>query len=117
MTNDAKVRAGQLRHVLWLENPGPPIPDGDGGFTQSWTPLTPPTMSARIEPVAGRNLEHVAGSVIQTRTVTVTMRYHAGVTVETRLRRLNGHYLRILSLVNPEERNINLVLQCVEVAP
>jgi hypothetical protein len=30
---------GDYRHTVTFQNPGPAVPDGDGGYTQSWVDL------------------------------------------------------------------------------
>jgi head-tail adaptor len=44
------------------------------------------------------------------------MPYHAQVTLQTRLH-FNGRTFSVVGLTNTEERNVELVLLCVEVAP
>ena len=39
-----------MRHRVLFQNPGPAVPDGDGGYTQSWIDLVPPTWQVSIEP-------------------------------------------------------------------
>lgn len=102
-------------HRVTLQNPGPAVPDGDGGFTQSWTDLVPPAMSAKIAPAAARDLERVAaGTVIATASHLVTMPYHPQVTTQTRIL-FNGRTFSVVGVSNPEENNVELVLVCVEV--
>ena len=45
---------GEYRHSVLFQNPGPPVPDGDGGFTQSWIDLVPPTW--RVSTLKGKRL-------------------------------------------------------------
>jgi head-tail adaptor len=83
-----KTRAGARWHLLTLENPGAAIPDGDGGFTQTWTRLSPQTMWADIQPATARKLQFevaVANTTAAQGTHIVTMRFHAGITTQTRL--------------------------------
>ena len=78
---------GDLRHALALENPGLPVPDGEGGFTEGWTPLDPPTMWASIEPAAATDLQRVVGDaqVIATASHLIELDYHPDITIKTRL--------------------------------
>lgn len=80
------LNLGSLRQLVTLENPGPPMPDGDGNWTQTWLPLEPPQAKAAIERASQRTLEYLfAGTVIGQSTLVVTMRFHPGVTLQTRL--------------------------------
>jgi head-tail adaptor len=119
---------GERRHLISLDNPGAAIPDGDGGFTQAWTALTPATRWAEIKPASARDLERVAGaSVISTATHIVTFDYHSGVTTKTRItkgpRNADGtlpstsQEFSVTGTSNPEMRNIDTVALCVEIVP
>jgi head-tail adaptor len=105
---------GQKRHLVSLANPGAPLPDGEGGFTQSWAALTPSEMYAEIKPATARDLERVvASTVASTASHLVTMDYHPQVTTETRV----TFGIRVFSVTgvgNPEERNRDLILACSE---
>lgn len=82
------TRAGARWHLLTLDNPGPAIPDGDGGFTRAWILLSPPKMWAEIVPATARKLQFevaIASTVAATGTHIITMRFHDGVTTQTRL--------------------------------
>lgn len=112
-----QMPAGLRPHRVTLDNPGPPVPTSDGGFTESVVPLHPPAMFASILPVLERGGERAeAGTVIAQATHRVTLPFHPQVTIQTRLR-FNGRSFSVVSLTNPEERNVELVLLCVEVAP
>lgn len=113
MTPATKI--GARRHLVTLENPGTPVPDGDGGFTQPWVALNPPTLWVSIEPATAKDLERVAaGTVLSTASHIVKGLYHPGVTTQTRLL-FNGRIFNVTGVSNTEERNIELVLMCVEV--
>lgn len=106
---------GARPHRVTLQNPGPAVPDGDGGFTQSWVDLTPPALSMEIKPATARDLEHVtAGTVIAQATHLVTGPFHAGVTTKTRVL-FNGREFHVVGVADPEERHVELVLVCVEI--
>jgi head-tail adaptor len=107
-----------------LQNPGPAVPDGDGGFTETWTPLDPPTVQAHVTPAATRSLEYLANStVLAQATHLVTIWYHPQVTTQTqividptpmvpRTRTLN-----VLYVGDQNERHIELDLVCAEIVP
>jgi SPP1 family predicted phage head-tail adaptor len=112
-----KTAVGSRPHRVTLQNPGPAVPDGDGGFTQSWTDLVPPAVSAQIAPATARDLERVAaGTVLSTATHLVTMPYHAGVTTKTRIL-FNGRSFSVTGVADPEERHVETIAICVEVVP
>lgn len=113
----ATVPAGGRPHRVTLQNPGAAVPDADSGYTQSWSDLSPAAMWASIKPATQRDLERVvAGTVIATASHIVTMPYHPQVTTETRVL-FNGRTFSVIGVSNPEERNVELVLACVEVVP
>lgn len=109
------AEAGVLRHYVRLENPGAAVPDGEGGFTQTFTRLA--DVWAQIMPATARDLERVtAGTALSTATHVVTIRYRVGVTTQTRVI-FGARIFQVTGVSNPEERNIELVLVCVEVVP
>jgi len=106
---------GDYRHLVLFQTPGAPVPDGDGGFTQSWTDLSPATWHVSITPATTRDLERVsAGTVLSTASHIVKGRYHAGVTTQTRMV-FGGRTFSITSKANLEERGIWMELVAVEI--
>lgn len=104
--------AGRRLHWVTLSNPGTPTSDGDGGWTQ--TPVVLAQVRAAIDPAAARNLESLAaGTIISQATHVVNVPYMAGVTTETVLT-FGTREFHVLGVVNPEERNRELNLMCVE---
>ena len=80
------IDLGALRQVVTLSHPGAPVPDGDGGFTQSYTPLDPPTWRAAIEAATVRASErHFAATITAHASYILTGRYHPGIDTKTRL--------------------------------
>jgi head-tail adaptor len=113
------VEIGKRIHVVSLANTTT-TPDGDGGFTETLTPLTPSTLYADIRPATARDLERMAaGTVISTEMLLVTIPYHASVTTKTRLtwtdRGGRAHSANVVGVNNPEQRCVDLVLVAVEV--
>ena len=105
------------RHRVLFQTPGPAVPDGDGGYLQTWSDLVPATWQVSIEPATARDLERVAaGTVLSTATHVVTGRYHAGVTTKTRMI-FGGRTFAITGVANVEERGITMELVAVEVVP
>jgi hypothetical protein len=102
-----------------LDAPGPPVPDGDGGYTESFAPLDPPTLDASILPAAVRDIERYAqGTVLASATLLVFMPFHPGVTIQTRVswtdNYLRPHTASVVGIVNVDERCKELVLGVVE---
>jgi head-tail adaptor len=109
--------AGQRRHAVLLQNPGPPIPDGDGGYTQSWTDLTPSLVWVSLQPAYARDVEYLtAGTVGASATHIVTGPYHPGVTTQTRVV-FGTRVFSVTGVSNPEERNVEMILMCQEQVP
>lgn len=111
------ISAGALRHRVTLENPGAPVPDGGGDFTQAWTVLAS-RVPASVAPVTARSLERIAANTVtSTATHLVALRYLAGVTTQTRLTFHDGDVDRRMSVTgrhDPEERHVVLMLEAVE---
>ena len=103
-------------HRVRFDSPGPPTPDGDGGWTQPWIPLTPAEWRVAIRSATARDLENaVAGTVSATATHIVTGDYHPGVTVKTRLTKLvDNRIFLVTGVQNVNEENETMVLVCDE---
>lgn len=109
---------GQRRHLVTLENPGPSVPDGEGGFTQTWTPLE--SRYAEIKPATARDLERVtASTTISSASHVITMDHHPEATTQTRVSWVTKgelvHTANVTGVSNPEERSIDSILICEEV--
>jgi head-tail adaptor len=77
---------GRDEHLVTFEAPGLPVSDGEGGFTQAWTPLEPPTWYVRIRPATARDAEQTtAGTIITHVSHFVHGRFHPGVTTQARM--------------------------------
>jgi SPP1 family predicted phage head-tail adaptor len=106
---------GAYRHRVTLEQPGDPVPDGEGGYTETFAPLDPPAWDCSIQAATVRDLERqIAGTIQATATHLVRGRYHPGITTETRLL-FEGRQLAVQSVQNVEERDIETVLVCGEI--
>lgn len=113
------VPAGQRPHKVTFQVPGDPVSDGFGGYTEGWTDLTPPVMFVRIQPATVSDLERMtSGNVVASASHIVTGPYHPGVTVKARLLFTDfsgkSRTLTVAGLVNPDERNRELILLCEE---
>jgi len=105
---------GTYRHRVTLGNPGDPVPDPDGGWQETFTPLTPPNWDCSIQQAAARTLEAIgAGSVVAQATHLLRGRYHPGVTTQTRVT-FNTRTFSVLYVSNRDERNTETDLVCAE---
>jgi SPP1 family predicted phage head-tail adaptor len=106
---------GTFRHLVTLEAPGDPVPDGSGGYTEGWAPLTPAAWHCAIEAATAADLERlIAGTAQTTATHLVRGRFHPGITTATRIT-FRGRVLEVQSVQNDAERNLTLTLVCAEV--
>lgn len=104
------------RHRVLLQNPGPsiPDPDGGGGYTQSWADLEPPTLQVAIEPATQQRLEAVgAGTVIAQATHIISAPYHPGITTKTRIV-FDGRRFNVTGLADPGLTHDELIIVVAE---
>lgn len=109
------VPIGRRQKRVVLQNPGPDVADGAGGFTQSWIDLPPPA-DVRIEPASAAALERVAAggaTVLASASHLVSLPYRGGVSTATRLI-VDGRVLHVSSVRDPDERHVDLILVCEE---
>lgn len=105
---------GARRHWITLDAPVTVTADGDGGDVKTWAPLTPAGTWAAIVPATARDLERVAANTVtSTATHILTMRYHAGVTTQTRVT-FGTRVFSLTGVSTPEERNRDTVAVGVE---
>lgn len=105
--------SGERRHLVTLQNPTA-VTDNAGGYTEQWLDCIPPRLAAQITSATARNLERAtANTVITQATHIVTIPYHAEVTTQTRIV-FGSRVFAVTGVTNPEERNIELNLACVE---
>lgn len=115
------AKRGERRHKLTVENPGTPVSDGEGGFTQTWTALSPAYVYAAIKPATARHLERVVSNVVQsTASHVIECDYHSGITQETRVtwtgpRDGATHLGMVTGIQDPDGRNVDMVLAVEEV--
>ena len=98
-----------------LQNEGPTVSDGAGGFTPSWVDLAPPA-DAQVSPaVAGASETAPAGgaAAASSSTLVVTIPYRPGVSTATRLL-IGARVLYVTGLRDVDERHVELVLVCEE---
>jgi len=99
---------GAQRHLVTFENPGPPVPDGEGGYTSTWTPTSPASWWVSLRPASAKELG-MAGTVLTHASHLVEGDYHPGVTTQTRLV-FEGHIYQITSVINVDLRNVQMQL-------
>jgi len=110
-----KTSVANRPHRVTLQNPASAVPDGDGGFTQTWADLVPPAWTCSLEPATANELERIAaGTVLSLNTYIVKGPYRPDVTTKSRLL-FNGRSFSVTSVADPEERHVELVLVGVEV--
>jgi head-tail adaptor len=111
---------GARRHLVTLSVEGPPVSNGDGGYTQTPVALSPSTRWAEIKPATTRDLERVtSGTVLSTESLLVTMDFHPDVTQKTQLAWTDAanrsHVANVTGVTNPDQRCETLILIAVEV--
>ena len=101
---------GRDQQLVTFEDPGDPVPDGEGGYTQTPVPLSPATWYVRIRPATAKDAERLtAGTVLTHVSHVVHGRYHPGVTTRSRML-WKGHTYQITSVVNDESRGREMEL-------
>jgi hypothetical protein len=116
------IDIGSLRQVVTLSGPGAPVADGDGGYTQTFAPLDPPTWRAAIEAASVRASEaHFAATITAHASYILTGRYHPGITTQTRLvwtdRSGEVHTANALDVDDTEGAGVETVVLVSEVVP
>lgn len=105
-----KNSIGKTEHLVTFEDPGEPQPDGEGGYTETPVPLSPPTWYVRIRPATPKDAERlIAGTVITHVSHLVHGRFHPGVTTRTRMH-ADGHVYQITSVGNVDGRGLEMEL-------
>jgi SPP1 family predicted phage head-tail adaptor len=99
------MRAGKLRHRVILQSRSD-TQDETGSAVPAWANVA--TVYAAVEPLRGRELL-TAQSINSEVTGTIRMRYRAGIDASMRAT-YGGKTYNIVAVVNPEERNIELLL-------
>jgi SPP1 family predicted phage head-tail adaptor len=105
------MNAGDLRHRIDLEAISS-VPDGMGGSTDSFVAQYT-DVPAAIWPTSTREIVR-AGAETMVGTHNVRIRYLPGVSAAWRVK-FASRYFSIVSIVNREERNVQLDLLCREV--
>lgn len=99
---------GQYRHRVNVEAPGQPVPDGDGGWIETWVPLVPPVWDCAIEIASAKDLEQVTGgAVITTATHFLRGRYHPQLSIVARIK-FEDRVFEIQSVHDRDQRRIEI---------
>lgn len=119
MSIGSPVHVGERVRRVQLDEPGKPVPDGDGGYTEGFAPLDPPQLFAMVQPASARDLERfTSGTVAATATHIVTMPFHPTVTTQTRVQWTDDanrpHTANVTGVINVDERCHTLMLTVVE---
>jgi head-tail adaptor len=102
------------RHRVTVQNPGPPVADGQGGYTEGWNDAVPPVLDVSITPATARDLERIAaGTVLTQATHLIRGRYHPQISTASHLL-FGARVFAVIYVGNPEERNTEIVLVCAE---
>lgn len=103
------MRAGKLRHRIGIQNETA-TRDAYGAEVKTWK--TYKECWAEIDPPQSR--EFFSANQTQAEVTTrVRIRYLSGVTPNMRIK-FNTRYLNINSIINPDERNKELIMMCNE---
>lgn len=108
-TTIPKNSIGKTEHLVTFDDPAA-VPDGEGGYTETWTPLQPAQWFVRIRPATPKDAEHLtAGTVITHVSHLVHGRFHPGVSTRTRMT-ANGQVYQITSVGNVDARGLEMEL-------
>jgi len=78
------LNVGENRNLVTVENPGPQVPDGEGGYTQSYVKDKP--WRAAIQKATVRLSEsRFSSTVLAHATHILIGRYHKGISTHSRL--------------------------------
>ena len=115
------IVVGRHRKRIALDEPTR-TPDGDGGYTETWTALNPSEAFAGFEDATVQNMEqHFANTVEAKASHLLHMRYGDGedVTQKTRITWVDkhgtSHVMFVRGVRNVDQLDIELVLACEEV--
>ena len=88
-------------------------PDGSGNYVETWAPIAGP-LWASIAPAVAADLERLtSATVMAVATHILRCPYVAGITTLARVR-FGARLFSIAGVANVEERNVQLILFCVE---
>lgn len=106
-----KLRVNKLRHQITIEKNAGTQSDGAGNRIPVWEPLF--TTWAEVRPLRGDEIE-TAALLRQEITHMVTIRYRNDFTRDKHRVNFNGRILAIETIINKDELNVELNIQCRE---
>jgi head-tail adaptor len=115
------MNLGAFRNLITVENPGAPAPDGDGGFTLTYTAATQGQWWAAIQTATTRAAERIfAGTVTAHASYILNGRFHPEIGMQTRLswtdRAGVRHVTNVLDVNDPQGSGVETVALVSEVA-
>ena len=114
MTIGPRTGIGARQQLVQLQNPGAPVPNGDGSYTQMWSDLDPFAVWAKIETAPQPQQERATqGTAATTAAYLITIPFHPQVTERTRVL-FSGRRFNVSAAVDLNERHVETVLACEE---
>ena len=106
---------GEYAHLVTLATAGPTVDDPEGGYVETWVPLTPPTWYCSIVPATLDALERISGGgLTQTATHVLRGRYHPTLTADCRIT-FRGRVLSVSSVHDPDQSQFLLTVIAHEI--
>jgi len=107
-------RTAKRQHHVFLQS-AIRTPDGEGGYTTTWSDLTPSAIWVSIAPATAQTMERLfSPAIIAIATHVVEGPRHPQVTTQCRLI-FGGRALNIGGVASPDEAGVEMVLACSEV--
>lgn len=103
--------SGNFNNLITIETPTESNRTKSNNVTTSWSTYAQPY--ARVTPIGGRERREADRPMADV-SHEIECRYVSGVTTKMRVN-WDSRIFNILSTINPDERKINLILQCREV--
>ncbi|AKU43349.1 head-tail adaptor protein [Bacillus phage Silence] len=107
-----KTLGAQMIHRVTIEENAGNVNDGAGNIVPKWVPVAS-LVPAKVTPTNGAEITTADKKAAQI-THIVKMRYRSGLIKDKHRVIFNGRILKIEYIINKEERNIQLDLQCKE---
>jgi head-tail adaptor len=106
---------GATRHYVDVFEPGIPVADGNGGWSETVNPLDPPHWYCSIEAIPTPNTERAsADTAVLAAGMIFRGRYHPAITTRTRIA-LGPRRFEVQSVQDVDLRQQVLALVCLEI--